>query len=144
MANRKAFEQAADPGLRARRGRIVIAGVGTLLWILVAVVAAAAGGCGDNQAGDGAGGHGDGDALFPKLPKVVGHIDVVQAHPDNPRYFRLLEITDDAGRRWSFHADGWAGVSAAHLKDHQIQGATVTVWYERRRDGSLYARFVSD
>ena len=142
MANRKVFEQAADRGLRARRGRIVIAGVGMLLWLLA--VAALVGGCGGNQAGDGAGGHMDGDALFPKLPKVVGHIDVVQAHPDNPRYFRLLEITDDAGRQWSFHADGWAGVSAAHLKDHQIQGVTVTVWYERRGDGSLYARFVSD
>ena len=143
MVNRKVFEQGAHPGLRARRRRIIIAGVGTLLWLLAA--AALAGGCGGgNQAGGGVGGHMDGDALFPKLPKVVGHIDVVEAHPDNPRYFRLLEITDDGGRRWSFRADGWAGVSVAHLKDHQIQGASVTVWYEKQGDGSLAARFVSD
>ena len=144
MAKGIAFESAADTGLTGGRRRWIVAVVGALVLLLAALA-----GCGGNQGGDGTTGgygvgHGDGDALFPRLPKVVGHIDLVEAEPDNPRYFRRLEITDDGGRRWAFGADGWAGVSAAHLKDHRIQGATVTVWYEERRDGSLFARFVSD
>ena len=142
MAKGIAFDAAYPAPPACRRCRTV-AVVGALVLLLAALV-----GCGGNQGGDGIGGngvgHGDGDALFPKLPKVVGHIDLVEADPDNPRYFRRLEITDDGGRRWAFGADGWAGVSAAHLKDHRIQGDAVTVWYEERRDGRLFARFVSD
>ena len=149
MANCKAFERPAHSVRPGRRRRSIIAGVVTLLRLLMAVLVVAGGcvgngGSGGLDTGGEGRGHGDGDALFPRLPKVVGHIDLVEARPDNPRYFRRLDITDDAGRRWSFRADGWAGVSAAHLKDHRIQGATVTVWYEKQRDGSLSARFVSD
>ena len=89
-------------------------------------------------------GHGDAELLFPKLPKITGHIDAVTPDPDNPRYFQLLRITDADGRRWEFQADGWAGVSAGHLRDHRIQGTTVTVAYETRPDGTLLARFVGD
>ena len=89
-------------------------------------------------------GHGDGYALYPKLPHVTGHIDRVDAQPDNPRYFSALLITDAGGRQWRFRSDGWVGVSVGHLKDHQIQGTTVTVWYETQSDGSLLARFVGD
>lgn len=89
-------------------------------------------------------GHGDADLLFPKLPKVTGHIDAVTPNPDNPRYFQRLRITDAAGKRWEFHAEGWAGVSAGHLQGHRIQGTPVTVAYEPRPDGTLRARFVGD
>ena len=89
-------------------------------------------------------GHGDGYTLYPKLPHVTGHIDRVDAQSDNPRYFNTLAITDSDGRRWRFRSDGWVGVSVGHLKDHQIQGTTVTVWYETQGDGSLLARFVGD
>ncbi len=92
----------------------------------------------------GAAGHGDGDVLYPKLPKVTGRIDEVDAEPENPRYFRRLRISDARGRSWEFGSEGWVGVSVGHLKDHQIQGVAVTVWYETGPDGRLLARFVGD
>lgn len=101
-----------------------------------------AGGC-TGQSSDG-GGHGDGDALFPRLPKVSGHIDEVTANPENPRHFRVLRITDEDGQHWEFQSEGWVGVPVGHLKDHQIQGAVVTVWYEEQGGGVKMARFVAD
>ena len=89
-------------------------------------------------------GHGDGYVLYPKLPHVTGHVDRVEAQPENPRHFSLLKLTDADDIQWLFHSEGWVGVSVGHLKDHQIQGATVTVWYEKQSDGSLLARFVGD
>ena len=88
--------------------------------------------------------HGDGFSLYPKLPHVTGHIDYVEARAGNPRYFRLLRITDASGTRWEFTSHGWAGAPVSHLKDHRIQGTTVTVWYEPQADGTLLARFVGD
>ena len=87
---------------------------------------------------------GHGDALFPKLPKVNGYIDRVAANPDNPRYFQTLEITDPDGQSWRFRSEGWVGVSVGHLKEHQIQGTPITVWYENRDGGDPLARFVGD
>ena len=109
----------------------------------LAAVLACALGCGGERA-SGGGGHGDGDSLFPRLPKVTGHIHLVHADPDNPRHFRVLRITDAAGRQWRFRSEGWVGVSVGHLKDHQIQGTTVTVWYERQDGEIQLARFVGD
>ena len=110
---------------------------------MVVIALAALPGC-SGDPGTAPGGHGDGDALYPRLPKVTGHIDRVEANPEKPRHFRRLRITDADGRRWQFQSEGWVGVSVGHLKDHQIQGTTVTVWYENRSDGSLLARFVGD
>ena len=112
----------------------------TLVVVLLLTLLAA---CNDN-ATPADGGHGNGDTLFPKLPKVTGHIDRVDADPDNPRHFRTLEITDPDGQRWRFQSEGWVGVSVGHLKDHQIQGTPVTVWYEQQAGGELMARFVGD
>lgn len=127
-----------------RRHRVAtLAAVGLLGVFLLAALA----GCGAGEADPpaaGAPGHGDGDALFPKLPRVTGHIDLVEAQADNPRYFSRLVITDDAGLSWEFGSEDWVGVSVGHLKDHQIQGTPVTVWYETGHDGSLLARFVGD
>ena len=111
-----------------------------VVWfaLLLAIVA-----CGSGSTSD-AGGHGDGDALFPKLPKITGHIDQVVADPDNPRHFTNLQITDANGQRWRFESAGWVGVSAGHLKDHQIHGTSITIWYQSRDDGKLLARFVGD
>ena len=109
--------------------------------IIIVLMLAALAGCGGGRP---QGGHGDGDALYPRLPKVTGRIDLVQANPANPRHFRILHITDYDGRRWEFQAEGWAGVSAGHLKDHQLQGTPVTVWYERGYGNRLTARFVGD
>ncbi len=99
-------------------------------------------GCGGAQTNGN--GHGDGDALYPRLPKVTGHIDLVEANPENPRHFHTLRVTDGNGKRWEFQSEGWVGVSTGHLKDHQIQGAAVIVWYEEQAGGALLARFVAD
>ncbi len=106
--------------------------------VLLVVVA----GCGQGETAGSS--HGDGYSLYPKLPDVTGRIDRVEAQPANPRYFSILQITDGEGQSWQFSSDGWVGVSVGHLKDHQIQGTPVTVWYERGSDGGLWARFVGD
>ena len=116
---------------------------GYIAAAIVIIILTGLSGCGDDP-GAATGGHGDGDALFPRLPRVTGHIDEVSANPENPRHFRTLRITDSEGRHWRFQAEGWVGVSSGHLKDHQIQGTTVTVWYEKRSGGGMLARFVSD
>ena len=121
------------------RRHSLCAATALLAFLLLAMLA-----CGGNGSPSGGSGHGDGDALYPKLPKVTGHIDRVEAKPDNPRYFSRLLITDDAGQSWEFGSEDWVGVSVGHLKDHQIQGTPVTVWYEAGSDGSLLARFVGD
>ncbi len=121
---------------RRRLGALCVA----LAFVATALTACDSGG-GETPA---ATGHGDGYALYPKLPAVTGHIDRADPQPDNPRYFQLLVITDADGRQWSFTSDGWVGVSVGHLNDHRIHGTTVTVWYETADDGSLLARFVGD
>ena len=88
--------------------------------LVVAVLLLTIAGCGGEA--DNAGGHGDGEKLFPGLPNVSGHIDEVSANPENPRHFRILRITDDAGQRWEFESEGWAGVSAGHLKGPSNSG----------------------
>ena len=121
------------------------AGVAVIL-LPVILLMMLAGGCADGAA-DGdmpAGGHGDAELLFPKLPKVTGYIAGVTADPDNPRYFSVLRLADADGKRWEFQAEGWVGVSVGHLRDHRIQGIPVTVAYETRPDGTLRARFVGD
>ena len=115
--------------------------VGLICYILALLLASSLA-CDASQAPTS--GHGDGYALYPKLPHVTGHIDRVEAQPDNPRHFQLLVITDADGTKWEFRSDGWAGVSVGHLKDHQIQGTTITVWYETQPDGPYLAHFVGD
>ena len=115
----------------------------TLVVVLLLTLLPPLAACNDNATPAG-GGHGNGDTLFPRLPKVTGHIDRVDANPENPRHFKTLEITDGQGQRWRFRSEGWVGVSVGHLKDHQIQGTPVTVWYEQRAGGELMARFVGD
>ena len=120
-----------------------LAAAGLLGVILLATLAGCGAGAADTPETD-APRHGDGDALYPRLPKVTGHIDRVEAQPENPRYFSRLLITDEAGHSWELWSEGWVGVSVGHLKDHQIQGMPVTIWYETGPDGSLLARFVGD
>lgn len=126
------------------------AGVAAILLTVIFLMMPA-GGCGADVAGPAvartdmpAGGHGDAELLFPKLPKVTGYIAGVTADPDNPRYFSVLRLADADGKRWEFQSEGWVGVSVGHLRDHRIQGIPVTVAYEIRPDGTLRARFVGD
>jgi hypothetical protein len=127
----------------ARANSAIPTGYSRLASVFVVVVLLLTiAGCGGKA--DTISGHGNGEKLFPGLPSVSGHIDEVSANPENPRHFRILRITDNDGQRWEFESEGWVGVSAGHLKDHQIQGTTVTVWYEEQAGGLRMARFVSD
>ena len=101
---------------------------------LVVILLAGFSGCNGEQSGGSGHGDGDGDALYPRLPKVTGHIDLVDANPENPRHFRTLRVTDGDGKRWEFQSEGWVGVSAGHLKDHQIQGAAPCGTKSRRAE----------
>ncbi len=55
----------------------------------------------------------------------------------------LLRVRDDDGRVWEFSTEGPVGVSAAHLRQHQLAGEKVLVTY-REEGGRLIAVDVGD
>ena len=55
----------------------------------------------------------------------------------------LLRVRDDDGRVWEFSTEGTVGVSAAHLRQHQLAGEKVLVTYREER-GRLIAVDVRD
>ena len=55
----------------------------------------------------------------------------------------LLRVRDDDGRVWEFSTEGPVGVSAAHLRQHQLAGEKVLVTY-REEGGRLIAVDVRD
>ena len=55
----------------------------------------------------------------------------------------LLRVRDADGRVWDFTTEGNVGISAAHLKQHQVLGEMVLVTF-MEKDGSLIATDVSD
>ncbi|MCH8988714.1 MAG: hypothetical protein IIA92_07890 [Chloroflexi bacterium] len=55
----------------------------------------------------------------------------------------LLRVRDDDGRVWEFSTEGPVGVSAAHLRQHQLAGEKVVVTYQEER-GRLIAVDVRD
>ncbi len=55
----------------------------------------------------------------------------------------LLRVRDDDGRVWEFFTEGPVGVSAAHLRQHQLAGERVLVTY-REEGGRLIAVAVGD
>ena len=74
--------------------------------------------------------------------KVVTGL-VVEAVERNLAEIELLRVRDGAGRVWEFSTDGSVGISAAHLRQHQVLGEKVTVTY-KEKDGRLIAVDVRD
>ena len=58
-----------------------------------------------------------------------------------------LRIRDSDGKVWTFTTEGYAGVTPAHLREHQLFGDAVTVTYQEK-DGPegrvLVASLISD
>ncbi|MCH7842112.1 MAG: hypothetical protein IID01_05030 [Chloroflexi bacterium] len=55
----------------------------------------------------------------------------------------LLRVRDGDGKVWEFSTDGPVGISASHLRQHQVLGESVVVTYRKYR-GSLIATDVRD
>ena len=55
----------------------------------------------------------------------------------------LLRVRDRSGRIWEFSTEGNIGISAAHLKQHQVLGQGVVVIYNDE-DGQSIASEVRD
>ena len=54
-----------------------------------------------------------------------------------------LRIRDDSGQEWTFTTEGFAGFTPSHLKEHQLFGQPVAVFYVEK-DGRLVAVDVTD
>ena len=68
---------------------------------------------------------------------------VLEAVGRNFNEIEVLRLRDDDGRVWEFSTDGPVGISAAHLRQHQVTGEKILVTY-REEGGRLIAVDVSD
>ena len=68
---------------------------------------------------------------------------VLEAVERNLAEIETLRLQDDDGRVWEFSTQGPVGISAAHLRQHQLAGERVIVRY-RETDGRLIAFDVKD
>ena len=74
--------------------------------------------------------------------KVVTGL-VVEAVERNLAEIELLRVRDGDGRVWEFSTQGSVGMTAAHLRQHQVLGEKVTVTYNEE-NGRLIAVDVRD
>ena len=74
--------------------------------------------------------------------KVVTGV-VVEAVERNLAEIELLRVRDGDGRVWEFSTQGSVGMTAAHLRQHQVLGEKVTVTY-KEEGGRLIAVDVRD
>ena len=82
-----------------------------------------------------AGACGGGDKQVTGLVLEVAGRDVIE--------IESLRLRDDDGRVWEFATEGPVGLSAAHLRQHQLAGEKVVVTY-RAKDGRLIASDIRD
>ena len=68
---------------------------------------------------------------------------VLEAVERNLVEIELLRVRDRAGRVWDFTTEGNVGISAAHLRQHQVLGDGIVVMYEEK-DGRLIATDIRD
>ena len=62
--------------------------------------------------------------------QIRGHVIEVIAR--NITEVETLHIRDDAGQEWTFTSEGFAGFTPSHLKEHQLFGQSVLVYYVER------------
>jgi hypothetical protein len=68
---------------------------------------------------------------------------VLEAVERNIVEIELLKVRDRSGKVWEFTTVGNVGISAAHLKQHQVLGQGVVVVYEEE-GGNLIATEIRD
>ena len=68
----------------------------------------------------------------PETKQVRGHI--IEVIPRNITEVETLRIQDDSGRELTFTTKGFAGFTPSHLKEHQLFGQSVLVFYVERGD----------
>ena len=64
--------------------------------------------------------------------QVRGHI--IEVIPRNITEVETLRIRDDSGREMTFTSEGFVGFTPSHLKEHQLFGLSVLVFYVERGD----------
>ena len=78
---------------------------------------------------------GDGDNTVTGLVIEAVERDLVE--------IELLRVRDSDGKVWEFSTNGPVGISASHLRQHQVLGESVVVTYRKYR-GDLIATDVRD
>ena len=68
---------------------------------------------------------------------------VIEAVERNIAEIELLKVRDRAGKLWEFTIVENVGISAAHLRQHQVLGDGVVVSY-KEEDGRLIATDIRD
>ena len=68
---------------------------------------------------------------------------VLEAVERNIVEIELLTVRDRFGKTWEFTTEGNVGISAAHLKQHQVLGEGVVVAY-KEEGGRLIATDIRD
>jgi len=104
--------------MTAGTGKLAVASVGGVCLLLLAAA------CG-----------GDGGKTVTGL--------VVEAVERNLVEIELLKVRDRSGKTWEFTTEGNVGMSAAHLKQHQVLGQGVVVVYKEEA-GRLIATDIRD
>ena len=62
---------------------------------------------------------------------------VVDVRAGSITELEYLAVRDEAGELWEFYADGFAGFTPSHLREHQAFGQPVTVTYRETPDGLM-------
>lgn len=68
---------------------------------------------------------------------------VLEAVEQNIVEIELLKVRDLTGKTWEFSTEGNVGISAAHLRQHQVMGDGVVVKY-KEVGGRLIATEIRD
>ena len=75
----------------------------------------------------------------PTQPAVVMEVRglVMEVQGESVTSLVSLTIRDEAGRLWTFDAEGFVGFTPSHLREHQALALPVTVQYRETADGLL-------
>ncbi len=106
-------------------GFLVSKAVGAgLVWLALILVGAC------DQPGSGLNGQEPRQATGQATGQVNGLVVEVVARSIDE--VETLRIRDSGGETWTFITEGYAGITPAHLREHQLFGDAVTVTYQEK------------